>query len=128
MHKCIPEPKEIGHTEMAELPKILAVDFDGTLVQDKFPNIGEKNDAVFAQVKAMQVGGWRIVLWTCRCGKQLHEATRYCLAQGLFFDAVNENIKEVQELFGGDTRKVYADRYLDDKNLAPYIPREWRNE
>ena len=119
--------KEIaGHEEMAKLPKILAVDFDGTLVQDKFPLIGEKNDAVFAQVKAIQDKGWKIVLWTCRVGKQLHEATRYCLAEGLFFDAVNENIQEVQDLFEGDTRKVYADKYLDDKNLEVYIPLEWR--
>ena len=119
--------KEIaGHTEMATLPKILAVDFDGTLVRDKFPLIGEKNEAVFKQVLSLQKAGWKLILWTCRCGKELHDATRYCLSQGLFFDAVNENLKEVQDMFDGDTRKIYANKYLDDKNLDVFIPLDWR--
>ena len=128
IQKCIPYPKKVDHTDMATLPKIIAVDFDGTLVSDKFPDIGEKNSVVFCQVKGLQNMGWKVILWTCRCndknGDQLDEAVAYCNIHGLCFDAVNKNIPEVIEMFGGDTRKVYADKYLDDKNLGYYWGKE----
>lgn len=103
--------------DMSTLPRILAVDFDGTLCEDCFPNIGEPIPATVGLVKAYQRVGWKIVLWTCRNGDALVEAVAWCKQHGLTFDAVNTNIQEVQDLFGGDTRKVYADRYLDDKAI-----------
>ena len=117
---------------MVKLPKIAAVDFDGTLVKDKFPEIGEINSVVWDSVKQLQDNGYKLILWTCRSndlqGTQLDDAVAFCKKEGLEFDAVNENLKEVQDMFGGDTRKVYADVYIDDKNLVPYIPIEWRLE
>lgn len=104
------------------LPKILAVDFDGTLVSDKFPDIGEPNWNIVNKVKMAKAVGYKLVLWTCRDndngGDNLSRAVEYCkLDLGLEFDAVNQNIKEVQEIFNNDTRKVYADWYLDDKSI-----------
>lgn len=96
---------------------IIAVDFDGTLVLDRFPNIGEPFYSRIECVKSLQKKGHKIILWTCRAGKVLEEAVQWCAEHGLVFDAVNENLPEVQKEWGGDTRKVYCDYYIDDKNL-----------
>lgn len=52
-----------------DLPKIVAIDFDGTLVEDKFPEIGEPNMGMFSLVKALQAQDIRVILWTSRDGK-----------------------------------------------------------
>lgn len=95
---------------------IYAIDFDGTLVTDKFPEIGEAIQVTQDFVKARQKQGDKFILWTCRTGEVLEEAVNYCLNQGIIFDAVNENLPEIKEQWGGDTRKVYADYYIDDKS------------
>ena len=102
--------------DMIKLPKIAAIDFDGTLVEDKFPEIGKPNQPMIDYCKSLKKDGTKIILWTCRNGEKLTEAVEFCKQQGLVFDAVNENLPEVQTMFNGDTRKVYADKYIDDKN------------
>lgn len=98
------------------LPLIVAVDFDGTLCKDSYPYIGEPKYDMIALVKAYKDAGWKIVLWTCRTDEYLEAAVAWCRGHGLEFDAINTNIEEVKSMFGGDTRKVFADRYIDDKN------------
>ena len=100
--------------------KIIAVDFDGTLVEDKFPDIGLPNDLVVESILYEQTQGSKIILWTCRNGKALEEAVKFCIDElGLHFDAINENLDEIKVLYGGDTRKVFADEYWDDKAMIP---------
>ena len=70
-------------------------------------------------IKGCQKSGDKIILWTCRTDDQLQEAVKWCASLNLFFDAINENIPEVQKQWGGDTRKVYADIYIDDKMRFP---------
>ena len=115
------ENNAVGKTEMSTLPKIVAVDFDGTLVEDAFPEIGRENPEMFELCKQLKDQGIRIILWTSRANdnemRNLDRAVEFCRNKGLEFDAVNENIKEVREMFGGDTRKVYADLYIDDKSI-----------
>lgn len=103
-------------SKFADLPLIVAVDFDGTLCTDNYPYIGKPKPEMISLIKAYQNHGWKVVLWTCRNGDALVEAVAWCKEQGLTFDSVNTNIPEVIALFGGDTRKVFADRYIDDKN------------
>lgn len=103
------------HEDMATLPWIVAVDFDGTLVEDRYPHIGEVNAELVEDLKEAKSLGHKIILWTCRVGKYLTDAVEVCEKLGLKFDAVNCNIEEVQEMFGHDTRKVYANLYIDDK-------------
>lgn len=100
---------------------IYAVDFDGTLCNSKWPELGPPNEAVVQYVKHIKERGDKIILWTCRTGKMLEEAVCWCREQGLYFDAVNENLKEVQELYNGNCRKVSADYYIDDKSMTPYM-------
>lgn len=100
------------------LPYIVAVDFDGTLCENAFPNIGEPKWDVIEAVKEYQGYGWKTILWTCRNFESLDQAVEWCKQHGLEFDAINTNLPEVQEFFGGgDTRKVFADVYIDDKNV-----------
>ena len=97
-------------------PKIIvAVDFDGTLVRNKYPYIENPNVELIDFIKAHRK---RVVwiLWTCRQGEQLKYATDYLKNTfDLVFDYVNENCKGKIEQYG-DTRKVYADVYIDDHN------------
>ena len=99
------------------LPYIVAVDFDGTLCENAFPKIGKPKHDVIETIKEYQGYGWKTILWTCRNYESLDQAVEWCKQQGLTFDAINVNLPEVQELFGGDTRKVFADVYIDDKNV-----------
>lgn len=105
-------------TDFSALPPIMAVDFDGTLVVDKFPEIGAKREYMCSLIKDFQNKGVKSILWTSRTGKYLEDAVKWCELEGLHFDAINENIAEVVELTGQDTRKVFADVYIDDKSCV----------
>jgi len=106
---------------MPYIPKIIAVDFDGTLVKDDYPDIGEANWLLLDVLRFIQRhSDTKLILWSCRTGDKLQEAVEACNEYGLRFDAVNENLPEIVKLFGGDNRKVYADLYLDDKSLNPW--------
>ena len=99
----------------------IAVDFDGTLCKQNWPEIGEANTELIRWLITQQEHGGKVILWTCRCGEMLDKAISWCKARGLTFDAVNANLPENVEKYGNDCRKVFADMYLDDK--AGYIGR-----
>ena len=96
---------------------IIAVDFDGTLCDSAWPEIGEPHVGVIAYCIAVHAAGWKLILWTNRTGKELQAAVDWCRMHHLEFDAVNENLPECIEAFGGDCRKIFADYYIDDKSL-----------
>lgn len=95
----------------------VAVDFDGTLCTNNWPNIGQPNELAIEHLKNRQENGWKLILWTCRAGEALDAAVNWCAEHGLHFDAVNENLPERIEYFGGDCRKISADEYWDDRAL-----------
>ncbi len=87
---------------------IIAVDFDGTIVEHKYPSIGKEVLFATDTLKLLQESGHRLILWTSRAGKELDEAIAFCEKKGLTFYAVNKNYPE--ELFDDTiSRKVYAD-------------------
>ena len=94
---------------------IIAVDFDGTLCENKWPEIGEPILPMLAYVKKRKRHGARLILWTNRSGERLDEAVAWCAARGIAFNAVNENLPEIIQQFGSDCRKIYADEYIDDR-------------
>ena len=111
--------RKVGGYSMRK-PGIIAVDFDGTLCEKaQYPNFGKLNRFLFDKLKAMQKDGWKLILWTCRTGKDLEKAVEFCSKNGLVFDAVNQDIKtwEGEERTGG--RKISADIYIDDKAVNP---------
>ena len=94
---------------------IYAVDFDGTLCESVFPGIGNPNIALISHLIKRRKQGNKIILWTCRVGDRLQEAVEWCKVYGLEFDAINENLPEMIEQWGNESRKVFADVYIDDK-------------
>lgn len=104
-------------------PYIIAVDFDGTLCADKWPEIGEANEELIEHLQKRRSDGNKLILWTNRIGERLKEAVAWCKERGLEFDAVNENLPEIIESFGGDCRKIFANEYIDDRSaLYPGLP------
>lgn len=96
--------------------KIIAVDFDGTLSLGEWPGVGEPNETVLRELLARQRAGDKVILWTCRSGKDLESAVEWCRDHELFLDAVNENLPEVLAAWEWkDTRKIFAHEYWDDK-------------
>lgn len=105
------------------MSEILAIDFDGTLVADRFPEIGEPLFLAMEAVRKFKENGYKLILWTCREDsperKYLTEAVEFCRSHGIEFDAVNENTTDSPYNHLGKGRKVYADFYIDDKSLQP---------
>lgn len=104
--------------DFSTLPPIMAVDFDGTLVKDRFPEIGAERENFCKVIRILQKMGVKSILWTSRTGSALQEAIEWCEDHDLHFDAINKNLPEVIELTGTDTRKVYANVYFDDRNRS----------
>lgn len=109
------------YDEKKLFPPILAVDFDGTLVENKFPDIGDVNPVIWKAVKAYKKAGWKIILWTCRTDDMLQDAVDFCRERELIFDSVNSNLPEVQAYYKGDTRKIFANLYLDDRSATLFV-------
>ena len=101
--------------------KTYAIDFDGTLCKNAWPEIGEPNVAMIEYAKALRKIGHKIILWTCREGANLEMAVSWCAEQGIIFDAVNDNLEENKEYFGGNSRKIVAHFYIDDR-AVPSLP------
>jgi hypothetical protein len=98
-------------------PKVIAVDFDGTLCENQWPRIGRENRQIINLLVRHQVNGGKVILWTCREGELLEEAVLWCLNRGLRFDAINDNLPENIARYGNNCRKVWADEYWDDKSV-----------
>jgi hypothetical protein len=104
---------------------IIAVDFDNTLALTDYPAILKPNRPLINYLINKQRQGDKLILWTCRCGEALDAAVEWCTEQGLIFDAVNDNLPEQIELYGENSRKIYADMYIDDKNCSFIMPVDW---
>lgn len=98
----------------------VAVDFDGTIVENQFPAIGSPMLFAFETLRAMQGRGISIILWTVRKGKELEEAVTFCRSNGIEFYAINANYPE-EEHDGNVSRKIEADIFIDDRNIGGFI-------
>ena len=97
----------------------IAVDFDGTIVEHEYPEIGKEKLFAFQTLKELEKLGAMLILWTFRTGKELDEAVEYCRKNGIVFYAVNKNYPE--EIFDENvSRKINADIYIDDKNIGGF--------
>lgn len=99
---------------------IIAVDFDGTIVEDAYPAIGDPNIFAFESLVRLQEQGHRLILWTYRHGTRLDEAVEFCRKRGVEFYAVNKSFPE--EKFEGEaSRKIHADLFIDDRNVGGFL-------
>lgn len=103
-----------------EKSKVIAVDFDGTVVEHKYPEIGKEMLFAFSTLKALQQKGHKLILWTIRTGKLLDEAVEYCRSNGVEFYAVNKNYPE-EILDTNTSRKLNVDIFIDDRNVGGFV-------
>ncbi len=98
---------------------LIAVDFDGTIVEHRYPHIGKELPFATASLRRLQEEGHRLILWTAREGELLQEAIDFCAMRGLEFFAVNSNYpgEEVDEA-GIRARKLHADLFIDDRAVG----------
>ena len=101
-----------------------AVDFDGTLCENAYPEIGAPNLPLIDKLISCRRLGAKVILWTCREGELLTRAVEFCRCYGLEFDAVNDNTEELKRAYGTNPRKIGADYYIDDKAMPPdlFVP------
>lgn len=100
--------------------KLIAVDFDGTIVEDKYPAIGKPMMFAFDTLKMLQNDGHRIILWTYRAGGKLKEAVEFCKENGIEFYAVNASYPEEDFEIRKSSRKINADIFIDDRNFGGF--------
>ena len=96
---------------------IIAVDFDGTIVEHEFPEIGGAFDNAMETLFELQNAGHKIIIWTCRCGAPLADMVRWLIRRGFYADAINSNVAPVQ---GFAVPKILADIYIDDRNFGGF--------
>ena len=106
---------------------IIAVDFDGTIVEHRYPAIGREKPGAIETLRRLADEGNKLILFTVRDGELLEEAVEFCRRRGVEFYAVNSNtpqgaLLEGMKPLGG---KVMADVYIDDRNLGG-LP-DWDN-
>ncbi|QRM88131.1 hydrolase [Lacinutrix sp. WUR7] len=99
---------------------ILAIDFDGTIVDDAYPKVGKPKLFAIETLKKLQEDGHRLILWTYRCGKPLEEAVAFCKSKGIEFYAVNKSFPE-EQFDASKSRKIHADLFIDDRNIGGFL-------
>lgn len=110
--------------------KILCVDFDGTIVDHSFPDVGIEMPYAIAVLKALKLAGYKLILWTAREDgnwqskhrNYLTEAVEWCKSRGIEFDSVNSTLpnhdwRDEHTL----KRKPHADWFIDDRNIGGFI-------
>jgi hydroxymethylpyrimidine pyrophosphatase-like HAD family hydrolase len=100
--------------------KTIAVDFDGTIVENKYPEIGKPMIFAFETLKKLEDDGFMLILWTYRSGKKLQEAIDFCKENGIVFYSVNKSYPE-EEYTDDISRKIQADIFIDDRNIGGFL-------
>lgn len=103
---------------------VIAIDFDGTIVDNAYPNIGALKPNVVAVIRRLHDESHKIVINTCRTGEHAKDAFNFLIEHKIPFDALNENIPELVSIYPLESRKISADLYIDDRNLGG-IPENW---
>ena len=97
---------------------VIAIDFDGTIVEHRYPEIGKEIPFSVESLKMLQQDRHKLILWTVREGHLLDEAVQWCKERGLEFYAVNRDYPEETREDRGFSRKLKADMFIDDRNLG----------
>ena len=99
-------------------PIIYAIDFDGTIVDNRFPRIGAVRRDAWSFIRELQQRGDKWILFTMREGESLDLAVKFLAGYGLRPDAVNDNLPEMCALYKNNPRKIFANVYIDDHNAG----------
>ena len=98
---------------------IIAIDFDGTVVEHKYPEIGEERPFATETLKMLIKDHHKLILWSVREGKLLQDAVDWCRERGVEFYAVNKDFPEEKVEYNDHfSRKIKADLFIDDRNIG----------
>lgn len=97
---------------------IIAVDFDGTIVEHRYPEIGKEIPFATDTLKMLMKDKHKLILWSVREGKLLDDAVNWCRERGVEFFAVNKDFPEEDDDKCHFSRKIKADVFIDDRNLG----------
>ena len=96
----------------------IAVDFDGTIVEHRYPDIGREVPYAIETLKMLSKEGHRLILWSVREGELLNEAVEWCRERGLEFYAVNKDYPEESNIDSNFSRKLKVGMFIDDRNVG----------
>lgn len=100
--------------------KIVAIDFDGTIKPaEESNNYAPPSQACIDTLRDLKANGWKIILWTCRAGRNLKAATNYLEKHNILelFDAINDNIHPTRYK---TSQKIIASVYIDDRVIGGF--------
>jgi len=103
---------------MESKPIIYAIDFDGTIVENAFPAIGQLKPEAERFIRVLRAYGDKWLLFTMREGESLQLALDFLAIHDLLPDAVNDNLPEMCALYKNNPRKIFANVYIDDHNAG----------
>ena len=105
---------------------VLAIDYDGTLDHTPYPGVGLIPEVALNVLQQLREDGHELILWTCREGAALEAAVNNLRQQGFVFDFMNRNADSTLDWMEGDSRKIFAHFYLDDRAaLRTYERIDW---
>lgn len=99
---------------------IIAVDFDGTLCEDQYPHIGKPMEGAVKAMADLSRQGHYLIVWTCRTGERLKDAVNWLREHHIPFSRINDHCPDNVAKYGDGGLKVYADVYIDDRNLGGF--------
>lgn len=103
--------------------KILAIDFDGTIVEDRFPGIGQMIPGAKEAINELYGMGYEIIIWTSRTHIRMLEAVEWLAKNGIKYHRINESSPANLRMYGNkDSRKIFADMYIDDRGVNALPP------
>ena len=98
---------------------IIAVDFDGTIVEHQYPEIGKELPFAIETLRMLIADQHKLILWSVREGKLLEDAIEWCRERGVVFYAVNKDFPEEKVEYNNHfSRKIKADLWIDDRNIG----------
>lgn len=105
---------------MEKLPLIFAIDFDGTIVRDDYPHVGDLIPEAAEAIRELKRMGHQVIIWTCREGPARDAMIYFLKQQEIPYDRVNEHVPEQIQRYGADPRKIFANYYIDDRSIGDW--------
>lgn len=97
-------------------PFVVAIDFDGTIVENEYPNIGPLKENAIRCIRLLKEIGCNIIITSCRTNTIIHPNLAERLTQVKIMKAFLErNNIPFDEIDNGTQGKVDADVYIDDR-------------
>lgn len=98
----------------------IAIDFDGTVVEHRYPEIGRELPFATDTLKMLIADHHKLILWSVREGKLLDDAVNWCRERGVEFYAVNRDYPEENGTVNNNhfSRKLKVDMFIDDRNIG----------